>query len=186
MSPSAFLTRRTVWTSPPSSVPKKLLWSEASTRISPSTWTGFPQAGKTTTILSSTTTLGGKGANQSVGAAKLGREVSLIGEIGNDTDSTFIFDILEKEQVTTQGVHRDMKAQTGKAYIYIERDGEGTITIMSGANGNLSPNDIQKRQHLFENAGFCLLSTEIPIQSVLRQPKPQENTVPKTSSNPQL
>ena len=131
----------------------------------------LPQAGKTTTILSSTTTLGGKGANQSVGAAKLGREVSLIGEIGNDTDSTFIFDILEKEQVATQGVHRDMKAQTGKAYIYIERDGEGTITIMSGVNGNLSPADIQKRQHLFENAGFCLLSTEIPIQTVLEAAK---------------
>lgn len=131
----------------------------------------LPQAGKTTTILSSTTTLGGKGANQSVGAAKLGREVSLIGEIGNDTDSTFIFNILEKEHVTTQGVHRDMKAQTGKAYIYIERDGEGTITIMSGANGNLSPNDIQKRQHLFDNAGFCLLSTEIPIQTTLAAAK---------------
>lgn len=126
----------------------------------------LPQAGKTTTILSSTTTLGGKGANQSVGAAKLGREVSLIGEIGNDTDSTFIFDTLEKEHVSTQGLHRDMKEQTGKAYIYIERDGEGTITILSGANGNLSPEDINRRQHVFENAGFCLLSTEIPVSTV--------------------
>ena len=131
----------------------------------------LPQAGKTTTILSSTTTLGGKGANQAVGAAKLGREVSLIGEIGNDSDSNFIFDILEKEQVATQGVHRDMKTQTGKAYIYIERNGEGTITIMSGANGNLNPEDIQKRQHLFENTGFCLLSTEIPLETVLEAAK---------------
>lgn len=127
----------------------------------------LPQAGKTTTILSSTTMLGGKGANQSVGAAKLGREVSLIGEIGNDVDSTFILDILDKEQVATRGVHRNIKAPTGKAYIYIERNGEGTITIMSGANGNLTPQDIQKRQHLFENSGFCLLSTEIPIKTVL-------------------
>ena len=131
----------------------------------------LPQAGKTTTILSSTTTLGGKGANQSVGAAKLGREVFLIGEIGNDVDSTFILDVLEKEQVATQGVHRDIKSQTGKAYIYIERDGEGTITIMSGANGKLSPEDIQKRQHIFENSGFCLLSTEIPILTVLEAAK---------------
>ena len=42
---------------------------------------------------------GGKGANQAVGAAKLGREVSLIGEIGHDTDSDFIIDILEKEKL---------------------------------------------------------------------------------------
>lgn len=127
----------------------------------------LPQAGKTTTILNSTTTLGGKGANQAVGAAKLGREVSLIGEIGNDADSALIFDLLEKEQVNTQGLHRDMKALTGKAYIYIERDGEGTITVLSGANGNLSPEDIQKRQHLFVNAGYCLLSTELPISTVM-------------------
>ena len=143
----------------------------------------LPQAGKTTTILSSTTTLGGKGANQSVGAAKLGREVSLIGEIGNDTDSTFIFDILEKEQVTTQGVHRDMKAQTGKAYIYIERDGEGTITIMSGANGNLSPEDIQKDNIFLKMPVSACSPQRFPSTQSWKQPKSPENTVPKTSSN---
>lgn len=128
----------------------------------------LPQAGKTTTILNSTTALGGKGANQSVGVAKLGHEVSLIGEIGNDPDYSFIFDTLEKEQVTTRGIHRDMKTETGKAYIYIERDGEGTITLLSGANSSLSPEYIQKQQHLFKNAGYCLLSTEIPLPTVLK------------------
>lgn len=127
----------------------------------------LPQAGKTTRILNSTTTLGGKGANQSVGVAKLGHQVSLIGEIGNDSDSTMIFDILEKEHVSTQGIHRDMKAQTGKAYIYIEKSGEGTITVLSGANGNLSSEDIRKRQHLFKNAGYCLISTEIPLETAI-------------------
>ena len=42
---------------------------------------------------------------------------------------------------------------------------------MSGANGNLNPEDIQKRQHLFENTGFCLLSTEIPLETVLEAAK---------------
>lgn len=135
----------------------------------------LPQAGKTTTILSSTSTLGGKGANQSVGAAKLGRDVSLIGEIGNDIESPFIFDILEKEHVSTRGIHRDMGAQTGKAYIYIEKDGEGTITILSGANGNLSPKSVQNRQYLFENAGFALISTEIPIDTVLEAARTGRN-----------
>lgn len=128
---------------------------------------GLPQAGKTTTILSSSTTLGGKGANQSVGAARLGHEVSLIGEIGNDAESAFIFDILEKEKISTLGIHRNRKFQTGKAYIYIEKDGEGTITILSGANGCLSPENIRKRRHLFENAGYCLISTEIPLPTVI-------------------
>ncbi len=127
----------------------------------------LPQSGKTTTILNSTTTAGGKGANQAIGAAKLYREVSLIGEIGNDADAAFLFDTLERENVTTQGIHRDLNAQTGKAYIYIEKGGESAVTILSGANGNLSAEGIRKRQYLFKNAGFCLLATEIPIDTVM-------------------
>ncbi len=127
----------------------------------------LPQSGKTTTILNSTTTAGGKGANQAVGAAKLHREVTLIGEIGNDADAAFLFDTLERENVTTQGLHRDLNAQTGKAYIYIEQGGESAVTILSGANGNLSAEGIRKRQYLFKNAGFCLLATEIPVDTVM-------------------
>lgn len=131
----------------------------------------LPQAGRTTTILNSNTTAGGKGANQAVGAAKLGREVTLVGEIGNDADAAFLFDTLEQENVTTQGVHRDLTAQTGKAYIYIENSGESAVTILSGANGNLSAAGIRKRQYLFENAGYCLLATEIPIETVIEAAK---------------
>ena len=131
----------------------------------------LPQAGRTTTILNSNTTAGGKGANQAVGAAKLGREVTLIGEIGNDADAAFLFDTLEQENVTTQGVHRDLTAQTGKAYIYIENSGESAVTILSGANGNLSAAGIRKRQYLLENAGYCLLATEIPIETVIEAAK---------------
>lgn len=127
----------------------------------------FPKAGETTRIHNCTTMLGGKGANQAVSVAKLGREVALIGEIGNDSDSNYIFDFLEKENVTTQGIHRDMECQTGKAYIYINNDGESSITILSGANKNLTSNDLKQRQHLFKNAGFCLLSTELALPTIL-------------------
>ena len=131
----------------------------------------LPQAGKTTTILNSTIALGGKGANQAVGASKLGREVSLIGEIGDDTDSTLILDSLEKERISTLGIHRDIHNQTGQAYIYIDNNGESTITILSGSNGKLAPKNIQKKQHVFDNAGYCLLSTEIPMETVLEAAK---------------
>lgn len=127
----------------------------------------IPQIGKTTRITNMSTSLGGKGANQAVGAAKLGREVALIGEIGHDTDSDFIIDILEKQHVDTHGIHRDMKLPTGKAYIYVEKSGEGTITIFSGANHNLTPESIRRRQHLFEKAGYCLMSSEIHPGTVM-------------------
>lgn len=127
----------------------------------------IPQIGKTTRITNINIALGGKGANQAVGAAKLGREVALIGEIGQDTDSNFIIDILEKQHVNTYGIHRDSKLPTGKAYIYVEKSGESTITIFSGANQILTPESIRCRRHLFEKAGYCLLSSEIHPGTIL-------------------
>ncbi len=131
----------------------------------------LPQAGKTTRILNATTTLGGKGANQAMGAAKLGCEVTLIGELGSDMDSAFILDLLNQERISTQGIHRSSHFQTGKAYIYIERDGESSITILEGANSDVSPEHIQHCEHLFKNAGFCLLSTELPLPTILAAAK---------------
>lgn len=131
----------------------------------------LPQTGKATRILNSTFSLGGKGANQAVGAAKLGREVSLIGEIGNDIDSNLIFDQLEKEHVITRGIQRNPNYPTGKAYIYIEENGESAISILAGANSNLTPECIQRRQHLFKNAGCCLISTELTNETTLEAAK---------------
>lgn len=127
----------------------------------------FPQPGKTTKILQSTTTLGGKGANQAVGTARLGQEAALIGKIGNDADSAFILDLLNQENISTQGIRRDPDQQTGKAYIYIEKSGESAITIQEGANASLSEANISESRHLFHNAGYCLLTTELPLATVL-------------------
>ena len=127
----------------------------------------FPQPGKTTKILQSTTTLGGKGANQAVGTARLGQEAAIIGKIGNDADSAFILDLLNQENISTQGIRRDPDQQTGKAYIYIEKSGESAITIQEGANASLSEENISESRHLFHNAGYCLLTTELPLATVL-------------------
>ncbi len=127
----------------------------------------IPQAGKTNEIRTSVTSVGGKGANQSVGAAKLGREVSLIGKLGNDLDSTVILNTLEKEHVAVYGISYDRNAPSGKAYIYTGEDGESTITILPGANRSLSPKNITAQCQLFDNARFCLLSTEIPIVTAM-------------------
>lgn len=127
----------------------------------------IPQVGKTTAILNATLSLGGKGANQAVGAARLGREVALIGELGNDPDSSYIIDYLEKEHVITHGIHRDMQSPTGKAYIYIDPSAESTISILHGANQKLSAENILRRQFVFENCGYCLISTELSLDTVL-------------------
>lgn len=131
----------------------------------------LPQAGKTTKILNATRTVGGKGANQAVGVAKLNCKVTLIGEIGNDIDSSFIMDALNHVGVPGEGIHRDLYSPAGKAYIYIDSNGESTITILSGANASLSAEMIRQRQHLFKNAGLCLISSELSVETLLEAAK---------------
>lgn len=111
---------------------------------------------------------GGKGANQAVGVAKLGKEVALIGKVGYDYDSTVIYSCMKENHVDAQGILRNPNIETGKAYIHVPTDGESMITILSGANQNLSANDILAFSYLFKNAVYCLLQTEIPIYTVTR------------------
>lgn len=131
----------------------------------------LPSSGSTTITTASCVSLGGKGANQAIGAARLGREVILIGKIGNDYDSTIIYDTLKKEHILTHGIRRSSNTATGKAYIHVQKDAESCITILPGANETLSPEDILSREHLFDGCGYCLISTEIPMNTCIQAAK---------------
>ena len=126
----------------------------------------LPQPGRTVSTSKHSVIPGGKGANQAVGAAKLGNEVSLIGKVGNDYDSTIVYACMEENHVDVQGIRRDPHSETGKAYIHVQIDGESMITILTGANQHLMPSDITPYGKLFENAGYCLLQTEVPEEAI--------------------
>lgn len=126
----------------------------------------LPQLGTSVKIHNTSTTLGGKGANQAIGAARLGIPVCLIAAIGNDLDSSFVLNTLEQANVSITGLCRKNDAPTGKAYIYTERNGESAISILSGANDCLTSEDLHSNQNLFRNSRYCMISDEIP-QEVL-------------------
>lgn len=126
----------------------------------------LPHSGKAVSTSRSTTFPGGKGVNQAIGAARLGHAVSLIGKVGNDYDSALIYSAMKENEVDIQGIGRDLCASTGKAYIHVQNDGESTISILTGANQHVGPQDITDNERLFENAGYCLLPTEIPDAAI--------------------
>ncbi len=144
----------------------------------------FPSPGSTTVTNASSIALGGKGANQAIGAAKLGREVFIIGKIGNDYDSAMIYDTLKKEQVVSQGLRRDPNAITGKAYIFVEKNAESCITLLPGANQNLTPEDVLSKEHLMEGCGYCLISTEIPEETCIQAARIAQKHHAKTIVKP--
>lgn len=126
----------------------------------------LPNSGKAVSTSRSTTFPGGKGVNQAIGAARLGHPVSLIGKVGNDYDSALIYSAMKENEVDIQGIGRDLCASTGKAYIHVQNDGESTISILTGANQHVGSQDILDHERLFENAGYCLLPTEIPDDAI--------------------
>ena len=86
-------------------------------------------------------------------------------------DSTVIYDTLKKEHVLTHGIRRSSASATGKAYIHVQKDAESCITVLPGANETLSPEDILSREHLFDGCGYCLISTEIPMNTCIQAAK---------------
>ena len=131
----------------------------------------MPQSGKTISTNKSSVTPGGKGANQAMGVAKLEYPVSLIGKVGHDYEASIIYNSLQENHIDISGINRDGAAETGKAYIHVQNDGESTISILTGANHFLSPADIKKNERLFKNSCFCLLQTEIPFDTVVEAAK---------------
>lgn len=112
--------------------------------------------------------LGGKGANQAMGVAKLGWPACLISKVGNDTDATMALQELGSGGVNTEGVRRDLDSITGKAYIHVQEDGESILTLVPGANHAITAEYVDSCAYLFQNAGYCLLSNGPSMECVLQ------------------
>lgn len=109
---------------------------------------------------------GGKGANQSVGVAKLNGNVYAIGCLGSDQEGRLLYNSLVENGVNTVGVRIIHEKPTGKAYIWVAENGESTIVRAHGANDELLPGVIQANSSCFDGAKFCLISTEMPWETV--------------------
>lgn len=109
---------------------------------------------------------GGKGANQAVGAGKLGGLVYIIGRIGNDLNGRTIYSSLQENGVKTEGIVFDETTPTGKAYINIPPNGESTIVTYPGANEKLDRSQIKQFSYLLDDASYCLLTMEIEKETV--------------------
>lgn len=124
----------------------------------------FPQPGETISGEDLQVIPGGKGANQAVAAARHGTRVSMLGRVGNDNFGDFLLDNLKANQVNFQNVQRD-NASTGTAVIVVDSNGQNSIILSAGANGQVSAADVESAP--FADHKLLLLQLEIPIPTVL-------------------
>jgi ribokinase len=109
---------------------------------------------------------GGKGANQAVAAARLGAQVAFVGRVGDDDAGRRLRDGLAAEGVDVTHVRVDADAPTGVALIAVDRAGENTIVVSSGANARVSAADVEAARHVLANAAVTLVQHEVPEDAV--------------------
>jgi ribokinase len=85
---------------------------------------------------------GGKGANQAVAAARLGASVTLVAAVGRDDLGEEALAELEREGVDVRAVARLDGVATGVAAIVVDAAGENQIAVASGANAELSGENV--------------------------------------------
>jgi ribokinase len=127
--------------------------------------TALPRPGETVLGADAVLSLGGKGANQAVAAARLGAEVALIGCIGADAFGEAARQALAVEKVNLGGVQVVPSAATGVALITIGGDGQNMISVSSGANAALSAAAILSHGLALSRSKILLLQNETPVEA---------------------
>lgn len=109
---------------------------------------------------------GGKGANQAVAAARLGAQVSLIARVGDDAFGAQLKAGLKSEGIDVGFVVVTPRCASGLAVVAVEDSGENAITVIPGANGRLTAQDVEGACELIRDADVLLVQLEVPLETV--------------------
>ncbi|PLR73631.1 MULTISPECIES: ribokinase [Bacillus] len=130
----------------------------------------FPAAGETVMGRDFFMSLGGKGANQAIAAARLGGRVSMFGSIGNDENSRLVREKMLSENVDITGLQQ-ADIHTGVAFIEISHS-DNRIIVIPGANQHT---DI----HYIERVADSLLGHDIIVFQLETPLSMLEHIVPR-------
>lgn len=128
----------------------------------------IPQPGETVLGGDFYRAAGGKGANQAVAAARAAREpVTFIAAVGDDAFGRQSLDGFEQENLERQFIKVVANASSGVALILVDREGENSIAVVSGANLELSTADVEAvPDEIFSQAKVFLTCLESPLETV--------------------
>lgn len=109
---------------------------------------------------------GGKGANQAVGAARMGAQVTMVGRVGDDEFGKALTGNLAKEGVDISNVSVDANAASGIAMITVDQDGQNSIVVASGANMALKPEDIRTAWKKISSVDVVVMPLEVSMDCI--------------------
>jgi ribokinase len=112
---------------------------------------------------------GGKGANQACAAGKLGEttvRTRMIGRVGYDVFADHLKASLAAAGVDVTAVHATRSQPTGVALIWVDRAGQNSIVVASGANHALVKSEVEAMRAVLKGARFALFQLETPLDTV--------------------
>ena len=122
---------------------------------------------------------GGKGSNQSVAAGKAGASIDFITKVGDDDYGKMAFRIYKETNVGSDYVYISKEHSTGVAAILLNKEtGENAISVVPGAAGALTIQDIDNAKDVIINSSIFLTQLEAPMEVVVHALKiAKENNV---------
>lgn len=126
----------------------------------------IPRPGETLLGGEFMTFAGGKGANQAVAAARAGGDVVFIAAVGDDPYGTESLKGYKLDNINTEDIKICKGVPSGIAMITISAQGENAITVASGANAELHPDDLDEAEEAFVEADYMLVQLETPLETV--------------------
>ena len=104
---------------------------------------------------------GGKGANQAVGAARAGGNVTFVTCLGEDLYAENLLENFKKDKIETRFAFRDRDEATGSALIMLDRDGNNYLSVASGANYKLTTSHIDQALASILESEMIVMQMEI-------------------------
>jgi ribokinase len=125
----------------------------------------LPAFGETVTGGTFLQNFGGKGANQAVGAARAGGNVTFVTCLGEDLYAGELLRSFADDGIHTEFVFRDHSAATGSALILLDQQGNNCISVAPGANFKLAPVHINRALAALTGAEMIIMQMEIPFET---------------------
>jgi len=128
---------------------------------------------------------GGKGSNQAVAASKAGGSVEFISKIGADRYGEIAKKLYRECNVGIKNIFISDKHSTGAAAILINKEtGDNAITVVPGAAGQLTKDDVNKAEGDIKKSSIFLTQLESPIEIVIHALKIAKSHNVTTILNP--
>ena len=109
---------------------------------------------------------GGKGANQAVAAARLGAQVTMVGQVGGDAFGEQMLKIVGSEGIDTRFIGVDPQNATGVALIEVDDQGQNSIAVASGANFTLTSEDVRSALEQISRVDLLVMPLETPMETI--------------------